>query len=134
VAYTYTELKAGLPLFKSEPNLIIRHEKISMSKSGWTIFPLNVATIMESGRASFLKTALLQKQTDLLDLYLVIYVSAENLIETTQKINYTQPFATDTRRVSDKTMDASIMLSNTRLDGKLSKLCDSAVLFKIHRN
>jgi hypothetical protein len=44
-----------------------------MSKSGWTIFPsLNVrATIMESGRA-FLKTALLQKQTDLLDLYLVI--------------------------------------------------------------
>jgi hypothetical protein len=44
-----------------------------MSKSGWTIFPsLNVrATIMESGRASFLKTAL-QKQTDLLDLYLVI--------------------------------------------------------------
>jgi hypothetical protein len=22
---TYTELKAGLPLFKSEPNLIIRH-------------------------------------------------------------------------------------------------------------
>jgi hypothetical protein len=72
---TYTELKAGLPLFKSEPNLIIRHaEKISMSKSGWTIFPsLNVrATIMESGRASFLKTALLQKQTDLLDLYLVI--------------------------------------------------------------
>jgi hypothetical protein len=30
-------------------------------------------------------------------------------------------------------MDASIMLSNTRLDGKLSKLCDSAVLFKIHR-
>jgi hypothetical protein len=36
-------------------------------------FPsLNVATIMESGRASFLKTALLQKQTDLLDLYLVI--------------------------------------------------------------
>jgi hypothetical protein len=36
-----------------------------------------------------------------------------------QKINYTQPFATDTRRVSDKTMDASIMLSNTRLDGKL---------------
>jgi hypothetical protein len=55
VAYTYTELKAGLPLFKSEPNLIIRHaEKISMSKSGWTIFPsLNVrATIMES-RASF---------------------------------------------------------------------------------
>jgi hypothetical protein len=54
VAYTYTELKAGLPLFKSEPNLIIRHaEKISMSKSGWTIFPsLNVrATIMES--ASF---------------------------------------------------------------------------------
>jgi hypothetical protein len=23
--YTYTELKAGLPLFKSEPNLIIRH-------------------------------------------------------------------------------------------------------------
>jgi hypothetical protein len=53
---TYTELKAGLPLFKSEPNLIIRHaEKISMSKSGWTIFPsLNVrATIMESGRASF---------------------------------------------------------------------------------
>jgi hypothetical protein len=68
VAYTYTELKAGLPLFKSEPNLIIRHaEKISMSKSGWTIFPsLNVrATIMESGRA-FLKTALLQKQTDLL--------------------------------------------------------------------
>jgi hypothetical protein len=44
-----------------------------MSKSGWTIFPsLNVATIMESGRASFLKTALLQKQTDLLDLYLVI--------------------------------------------------------------
>jgi hypothetical protein len=55
VAYTYTELKAGLPLFKSEPNLIIRHaEKISMSKSGWTIFPsLNVATIMESGRASF---------------------------------------------------------------------------------
>jgi hypothetical protein len=51
VAYTYTELKAGLPLFKSEPNLIIRHGKISMSKSGWTIFPsLNVrATIMESG-------------------------------------------------------------------------------------
>jgi hypothetical protein len=73
VAYTYTELKAGLPLFKSEPNLIIRHaEKISMSKSGWTIFPsLNVrATIMESGRASFLDS--LQKQTDLLDLYLVI--------------------------------------------------------------
>jgi hypothetical protein len=36
-------------------------------------FPsLNVrATIMESGRASFLKTALLQKQ-NLLDLYLVI--------------------------------------------------------------
>jgi hypothetical protein len=34
------------------------------------------------------------------------------------KINYTA-FATDTRRVSDKTMDASIMLSNTRLDGKL---------------
>jgi hypothetical protein len=53
VAYTYTELKAGLPLFKSEPNLIIRHaKKISMSKSGWTIFPLNVrATIME--RESF---------------------------------------------------------------------------------
>jgi hypothetical protein len=25
--YTYTELKAGLPLFKSEPNLIIRHGK-----------------------------------------------------------------------------------------------------------
>jgi hypothetical protein len=47
-----------------------------------------------------------------------ISVSAENLIETTQKINYTA-FATDTRRVSDKTMDASIMLSNTRLDGKL---------------
>jgi hypothetical protein len=39
--FTYTELKAGLPLFKSEPNLIIRHaEKISMSKSGWTIFLL----------------------------------------------------------------------------------------------
>jgi hypothetical protein len=45
----YTELKAGLPLFKSEPNLIIRHaEKISMSKSGWTIFPFKCkATIME---------------------------------------------------------------------------------------
>jgi hypothetical protein len=42
-----------------------------MSKSGWTIFP-SCNTIMESGRASFLKTALLQKQTDLLDLYLVI--------------------------------------------------------------
>jgi hypothetical protein len=54
---THTK-KAGLPLFKSEPNLIIRHaEKISMSKSGWTIFPsLNVrATIMESGRAFFLR-------------------------------------------------------------------------------
>jgi hypothetical protein len=52
---THTELKAGLPLFKSEPNLIRHAEKISMSKSGWTIFPsLNVrATIMESGRASF---------------------------------------------------------------------------------
>jgi hypothetical protein len=71
--HTYTELKAGLPLFKSEPNLIIRHaEKISMSKSGWTIFPsLNVGYLWK-GRASFLKTALLQKQTDLLDLYLVI--------------------------------------------------------------
>jgi hypothetical protein len=71
---TYTELKAGLPLFKSRPNLIIRHaEKIYMSKSGWTIFPsLNVrATIMESGRASFLKS-FTAKQTDLLDLYLVI--------------------------------------------------------------
>jgi hypothetical protein len=96
VAYTYTELKAGLPLFKSEPNLIIRHaEKISMSKSGWTIFPsLNVrATIMESGRASFLKTALLQKNRPLGFISSNISVSAENLIETTQKINYTQPFA-----------------------------------------
>jgi hypothetical protein len=71
---TYTELKAGLPLFKSEPNLIIRHaEKISMSKSGWTIFPsLNVrATIMESGRASFQRQLYCKKQ-NLLDLYLVI--------------------------------------------------------------
>jgi hypothetical protein len=47
-----------------------------------------------------------------------ISVSAENLIETTQKINYTQPLQL-ILRVSDKTMDASIMLSNTRLDGKL---------------
>jgi hypothetical protein len=46
-----------------------------------------------------------------------ISVSAENLIETTQKINYTQPLQL-ILRVSDKTMD-SIMLSNTRLDGKL---------------
>jgi hypothetical protein len=44
-----------------------------MSKSGWTIFFRNVrATIMESGRASFLKALLQKKQTDLLDLYLVI--------------------------------------------------------------
>jgi hypothetical protein len=43
VAYTYTELKAGLPLFKSEPNLIIRHAENIYDKSGWTIFPsLNV--------------------------------------------------------------------------------------------
>jgi hypothetical protein len=27
VAYTYTELKAGLPLFKSEPNLILDMRK-----------------------------------------------------------------------------------------------------------
>jgi hypothetical protein len=64
VAYTYTELKAGLPLFKSEPNLIIRHaEKISMSRMDY--FPsLNVrATIMESGRASFLDSFTASRQT-----------------------------------------------------------------------
>jgi hypothetical protein len=44
---------------------------------------------MES-RASFSKTALLQKQTDLGFISSNISVSAENLIETTQKIN-TQP-------------------------------------------
>jgi hypothetical protein len=116
---TYTELKAGLPLFKSEPNLIRHAGKISMSKSGWTIFPsLNVTTIMESGL--FSKDSFTAKADRPLGFISSnISVSAENLIETTQKINYTQPFATDTRRVSDKTMDASIMLSNTRLDGKL---------------
>jgi hypothetical protein len=49
--------KAGLPLFKSEPNLIIRHaeKKISMEyQDGLFFLLLNVrATIMESGRASF---------------------------------------------------------------------------------
>jgi hypothetical protein len=44
------------------------------------------------------KKALLQKQTEPLGFISSnISVSAENLIETTQKINYTQPFATDTR-------------------------------------
>jgi hypothetical protein len=61
-----------------------------MSKSGWTIFPSLNVSYMESGRA-FLKTALLQKQTDLGFISSNISVSAENLIETTQKINYTQP-------------------------------------------
>jgi hypothetical protein len=72
VAYTYTELKAGLPLFKSEPNLILDMEKISMSKSGWTIFPsLNVrATIME--RSLFSKDSFTAKADRPLDLYLVI--------------------------------------------------------------
>jgi hypothetical protein len=41
-------------LQRANPNLIIRHaEKISMSKSGWTIFPsLNVRAIWKAG-ASF---------------------------------------------------------------------------------
>jgi hypothetical protein len=92
-----------------------------LCKSGWTIFPsLNVrATIMESGRASLSKDSFTAKADRPLGFISSnISVSAENLIETTQKINYTQP-ATDTRRVSDKTMDASIMLSNTRLDESL---------------
>jgi hypothetical protein len=46
---------------------------------------------MESGRASFLKTALLQADRPLGFISSNISVSAENLIETTQKINYTQP-------------------------------------------
>jgi hypothetical protein len=63
-----------------------------MSKSGWTIpFFKCRATIMESGRASFLKTALLQKKQTSWFISSNISVSAENLIETTQKINYTQP-------------------------------------------
>jgi hypothetical protein len=83
-------------------------------------------------RASFLKTALLKKSRPLGFISSNISVSAENLIETTQKLH--TAFATDTRRVSDKTMDASIMLSNTRLDGKLKVSSVIAVLFKIHRN
>jgi hypothetical protein len=90
-----------------------------MSKSGWTIFPsLNVRATMEA-ESFFSKDSFTAKADRPLGFISSnISVSAENLIETTQKINYTQP-ATDTRRVSDKTMDASIMLSNTRLDGKL---------------
>jgi hypothetical protein len=38
-----------------------------MSKSGWTIFPsLNVRLLLWKAVELFLKTALLQKQTDLL--------------------------------------------------------------------
>jgi len=128
VGYTHTYLQAGLPTFKSKPNLIIRNaEKISIDRGGrnnWISFPSeNVrATIMESGRASFSNDGFTAK-IDRVYGFITKNVSstAGDLTDTTQKITYTLPFKKGvTRTPGTITAAGSEVYSNSKITERLS--------------
>jgi hypothetical protein len=109
VGYTHTHLNAGLPTFKSKPNLIIRNaEKIAIDRGGrypnnWVTFPSsNVrATIMESGRPSFSNNGFTAK-IDRVYGFITDNVTSTSVdtVDPTQKITYTLPFTNPGNRDS----------------------------------